>query len=154
MGDPEQEHGALTEQPEQPAEELEEITERRIQRVIATHLAHYSGPMPPPSFLAEYEKLVPGAAKAIVDEFVANGAHVRKMDTKAIDYAKDEADKNRRVAAGIVILALAVVFVLALFGQKEVAIAVAVTTVGAVITGFLNRKPDAKEKAKDEQDSP
>jgi uncharacterized membrane protein len=40
----------------------------------------YSGPLPPPQQLAEFEQIVPGSAQAIFDEFQAQGPHRRRIE--------------------------------------------------------------------------
>ncbi len=41
----------------------------------------YSGPVPPPSFLVEYEKLVPGSAKKFLEATHIEAEHRRSLET-------------------------------------------------------------------------
>lgn len=107
---------------------------------------YHSGPMPSPKQLADYEKILPGLATEIRDEFLRNGRHVREMESKAMEYAKDDNDKNRRVAERLVWVSLTFSVVLALTGHDWVAGVIAASTVGAVITGFLNKRARAKKE--------
>lgn len=45
-----------------------------------TSLTTFSGPIPPPIFLAEYEKLVPGSAKRFLDEPHFEAEHRRALE--------------------------------------------------------------------------
>lgn len=45
----------------------------------------YSGPIPPAEELGEYNKVLPGAAKTIMDTFVAQSKHRRRMEKKSIN---------------------------------------------------------------------
>ncbi len=126
-----------------------ELLERmeNIARVVAvSEIRHerHSGPMPSPTQLAEYEKVLPGTATIIRDEFQANGAHVRTMESKAVEYTKQDNVDNRNVAERLVWAAMCSTVVLALTGHDWVAGTIAVSTVGAVVTGFLNKRRDPK----------
>lgn len=135
--------------PKKPDDIEPELLERieKIARVVAvSEIRHelHSGPMPSPMQLAEYEKVLPGTAKIIRDEFQANGTHVRTMESKAVEYTKHDNVDNRKIAERLVWAALGSTVVLALTGHDWVAGTIAVSTVGAVVTGFLNKRRDAK----------
>jgi cobalamin synthase len=49
--------------------------------------------------------------------------------------------QNRKTAERLVWASLVLILLLSVFGHEKAAIAVAVTTVAAVITGFLSKKP-------------
>lgn len=124
-------------------ERIEEVARLQAVSVVA-HESH-SGPMPPPKQLAHYEKVLPGTAQIIRDEFQANGAHVRHMEQRALEAQKDDNDQNRHVAERLVWGALISSFILALTGHEWVAGTIAVSTVGAVITGFLHQRKGTKQ---------
>lgn len=134
------------EAPDISPEILERIGE--VTREAVSVVAHefHSGPMPAPKQLAQYDSVLPGTAQIIRDEFQANGAHVRRMEERALEAQKDDNDQNRKVAERLVWGALIASFVLALLGQKEVAGVIAVSTVGAVITGFLRQRYEAQHE--------
>lgn len=132
--------------------ELHRLIEEETRSQLVAYFEHesHSGPMPSPRQLAMYDIALPGTAQVIRDEFQKNAEHVRASESKAIDYTKDDNDKNRRVAERLVWGSLASVVFLAGIGQSGVAIAVAATTVGAVITGFLQQRSRVgKEKSKE-----
>lgn len=122
-------------------ERMEEIA--RVVAVSEIRHERHSGPMPSPAQLAEYENVLPGTAKIIRDEFQANSAHVRVMESKAVEYTKQDNVDNRKVAERLVWAALGATVLLALTGHDWVAGTVAVSTVGAVVTGFLNKRSDS-----------
>lgn len=132
---------------------LEQIKEEaRVQAIsVVAHESH-SGPMPPPRQLAQYEEVLPGTAKIIRDEFQANGAHVRLVEMRAMELQKDDNDKNRTVAQQLVWGALVASVLLALADQQWVAGTIAVSTVGAVVTGFLNRRSTSSDQASSPSD--
>lgn len=127
---------------------LRELIHEESQRVLATLLqaeAH-SGPLPSPTQLSRYDELLPGTAQVIIDEYQANGAHVREMEALALRSQKDDNDRNRRVAERLVWASLLCVTGLAVSGHDTVAMVLAATTVGAIVTGFFAGKPATKNQ--------
>lgn len=139
----------ITEQDLQPIiPALRVLIKEEAQHAITTVMQSesHSGPIPSPAQLAKYDVVRPGTADVIVNEYQANSAHVRNMEKQALSALKSDNDLNRRVAERLVWGSLASVIGLALSGHDAVATAVAITTVGAVIAGFLTgRKPATEE---------
>lgn len=133
--------------------ELLERVEAEARRVAISIINHeqHSGPMPSPKQFKEYDSALPGTAQIIRDEFQANGLHVRESEKRALEANIEDVRENRKTAERLVWGSLAFVLILALSGHENVAIAVAVSTVAAVITGFL-KKPSAKPEAPSPQD--
>lgn len=52
------------------------------KREMVAHLEMYSGPIPHPSILKGYEELDAGAAKAIIENGLAESDHRRNLETK------------------------------------------------------------------------
>lgn len=48
----------------------------------------YSGPIPAPHFLKEYDEMDPGAAKQIIDNGVEESHHRRQMESRILDMNK------------------------------------------------------------------
>lgn len=132
-----------------------ELLERleKIEGVVAvSEVLHerHSGPMPSPKQLAEYDKVLPGTAKIIREEFQANGGHVRTMEARAVEYHKHDNVENRKIAERLIWAALAATVLLALAGHDWVAGTIAVSTVGAVVTGFLNKRMETRDAKKED----
>lgn len=123
--------------------ELLERVEEVARSTAVTTVRHemHAGPMPAPRQLAEYDAVLPGTAIIIRDEFQANGRHVRSMEERAQTALIENDRQNRHTAERLVWASLFLILALAALGHDKVAIAVAVTTVVAVITGFLRRRP-------------
>ncbi|MDI9349272.1 MAG: DUF2335 domain-containing protein [Candidatus Symbiobacter sp.] len=61
-----------------------------IQFFGVTEIAYietWSGPLPPPYYLSEYEKFSPGFAQKVMEEFVNERHHQRSMDILGINRA-------------------------------------------------------------------
>ncbi len=130
--------------------EVTTAIQSEIRRAISIYQESYSGPMPKPEHLERYDKVVPGAAKDIVEEFKANGAHIRKMETLATEGTIAKNKRGQNMAFLLVIIGLVVVTYLAINGQPAVAIVIAGTLLVAVITGFLVNKPMLPSSAQDD----
>lgn len=122
-----------------------EAQARTVAMTVIKHEMH-SGPLPSPKLFAEYDAVLPGTALSIRNAFEKNGEHVRNMESQAIAAHVANDIANRKVAERLVWASLGLIGLLAITGHESVAIAVAVTTVIAVITGFLNNKASASEK--------
>lgn len=135
--------------------ELLRLIEEKTRSQIVSYFGHesHSGPMPSPRQLAMYDAALPGTAQVIRDEFQKNAEHIRTSESKILDYTRDDNIQNRRVAERLVWGALVSIVLLAWIGQPKVAIAVAVTTVGAVITGFLQQRSKANKAKSKRSDS-
>ncbi len=132
-------------------EKVEE-TARRVAVSVVKHEMH-SGPMPAPKHTREYDAALPGTALIIRDEFQANGKHVRDSEQRALEATIEDNKQNRRTAERLVWGSLALILVLALADHERVAIAISLTTVAAVITGFLKKrtsKPSTETQESDE----
>ena len=100
-----------------------EILEKAISdEVVVTSVSRrYSGPLPPAQALSDYEKLMPGCGKIIIDNFAANGAHRREREKRGQHYAMLS-----------LFLILAVILGCAYVGESWIGSAVAVTGLGGL----------------------
>lgn len=64
--------------------ENEKQAEQVKQVVVEAIRSEFSGPMPPPSILSGYEKILPGAADRILSMAEKQSAHRQKMEEKMI----------------------------------------------------------------------
>jgi len=134
------------------ADGLTPAAEKAILSEIKTLLVsrQFSGPMPPPECLHQYDQIVPGAAREIIDEFRANGAHQRTMDQAVLEAASTRDTRGQWMACSLVLLGFILIMSLAYTGHDGVAIAVAVSLLGAVAANFLQgKKSESSQPAKD-----
>lgn len=133
-------------------EALQSLVKKEATRAAVSVVRHemHSGPMPSPEQLAMYDAALPGTALIIRDEFQANGAHIRDMEKRALEAAKDDNDRNRWAALILVLFSLTSSVVLAITGHDWVAGIIAASTVTAVITGFL-RSSGGRGKSNDQE---
>lgn len=65
------------------------------------HVEMFSGPLPPPSMLKEYEKIVPGSGKKIIDSGLEESNFRRDFNNKNLDAIVSQ-DKRRDWMAFII----------------------------------------------------
>lgn len=122
--------------------------EERVGQIIMTAIREesFSGPMPHPEHLERYDKIVPGSAKLILDEFRENGGHQRLVETRGLDAAISRDRRSQWMAFLLVVAGFGLILYLALNSHDVVASVVASTLLGAVITGFLTKRTAQKGK--------
>jgi uncharacterized membrane protein len=61
----------------------EDASTNREQRPTIVH-QHFSGPLPPPAVLKQYDDVAPGAAERIIKKFESQTAHRIKLETMVV----------------------------------------------------------------------
>jgi len=134
---------------------LDRIVEQKVQ--IAMRMESYRGPMPSPEYMAQYDKIVPGCARMIADEFQANSKHSRNMDLLGINGMIRRDTRAQWMAFVLVLFGFGLIWELASTGKEKTAIAVATALLGSIVIAFLTghgpwgSKKDEPEK---EDESP
>lgn len=135
---------------------IEPKLEKIVERKVEMHLAHYQGPMPPPMLLEQYDKIVPGCAKMIVDEFQANSKHSRHIEILGITGMIRKDVRAQWMAFVLVIIGFFLIWELATSGNERSAIAVATMLLGSIALAFLtghvpfkkgDKQPEGSEDA-------
>jgi uncharacterized membrane protein len=77
-------------------EDLPPDTQEKVRRFISMS---YTGPIPPPWMLGQFNKVEPGAAKQILDDAHAEHLHRREMEKADFEHARDMG--RRQLAAAV-----------------------------------------------------
>lgn len=147
----------VSQQSEARAPEGQAVTGQEIRGALVAQQQTFAGPMPPPEYLKQYDQIVPGAAKDIVTEFLANGAHERDLDRLVLESIKNQNLRSQWMAFSLVLVGFMLIMGLAFTGHDAVAGIVAGTLLGAIITGFLTGNldmPKHRDKSPISQPSP
>lgn len=83
-----------------------EDSDERSPTIIAHQSVEYSGPLPPPQILAQYEQIVPGSARRMVDQWEAASVHERNLESgalKTVQHTQKWAPVFRLVTVAIII---------------------------------------------------
>lgn len=116
------------------------------RRVFAA--SSFSGPLPPPESLGEYDAVLPGLAREIVDQWKGETAHrhrtideLRTTDREAMRLFHAAEKRGQRYALLAITLLLAVVVVSVALDRPSVGIA-GVIAGGAALVWSLRRRSD------------
>lgn len=112
----------------------------------------YEGPLPPPEILADFERIVPGCAEKIIDQFIVQGNHRMSLESYVIH--SDSRRANLGLISGLVLTltCLGGSFYIILQGYEVTGITAAITSlaalVGVFVYGSKSRKDERIEKTK------
>jgi len=121
------------------------LREPQQNRVVMTQVTHRSGPLPDPQTLAEYDRVVPGAAERILVMAERQQAHRQNLEAADLQAAVLFAKRGQWMALCITVLAFVVGSSLAFVGQTTVASILFGTVIVAVVGAFLGSKSIAKK---------
>ncbi len=66
-------------------QQLQKQNNSSLNRQVSVQLESFSGPLPPPQILSDYERIVPGSAAKILDMAVSQSEHRKSLETKVIN---------------------------------------------------------------------
>jgi len=116
---------------------------------------HFSGPLPHPSILEGYEKILPGSADRIIRMTEEQSSHRRQLETKVID--SDVKNSKLGLWFGLIIgiVALIGATVMVVMGQgiagSFVALLYIASLVGTFVYGSQRKKIPSKSEEKDRE---
>ena len=130
-----------------PARQEAEAGEQGGVSVVRREEALWQGPLPPPSALEEFKRLVPDAPERIFQQWEAEAAHRRAYEQRALKGTIARDRRGQWAAISFAMSALA----LAAFGvwmrEPWVAGIVGFGTIAAVVGAFLYDRRAAQSKA-------
>ncbi len=78
----------------------------------------FSGPIPPPEFLKQYEFLVPGIAKRFLEEPLSEAKHRRALEQKMVDEKIRLSRKGQWMAFSLALLSIIAAFIAIFLGYS------------------------------------
>lgn len=122
--------------------ELELSDSEQVKRVIAEVIqSEFSGPIPPPSIIAGYEEVVPGAADRIIKMAEIQAAHRQSMEK--IEVKTEARDSLLGILFAFILgIGSIIACIVVVLTVRENAGAIAgsllgVTGIGSIVTAFL-----------------
>lgn len=106
----------------------------------------FAGPLPPPAILAEYDRIVPGCAEKIIDQFIEQGNHRRSLESKVIDHEINQSTRGLYTGGGLATLALAIGAYAVYLGQEWGGFATIFTSIGSLVGIFIYGTRARKEE--------
>jgi len=126
----------------------------------------FSGPLPPPDILREYDGIVPGAAKNIVQSFIKEGDHRRSLQSRETsmceEWAREDVQLQKRGQIfGFILGTLGIGggLVVAAIGAPAAGAIVSSSAVAAIVIAFVRQRqmkslgPDENEAGDKKDDS-
>lgn len=110
-------------------------TERRT--VVAIQHTSWEGPFPPPQIIEEFERIVPGAAKQIIDEWQIEAAHRRVFERRSLMFEGLERIGGRVLAFVFALAALGVAVYLATIGAEWAGGLIGTGTIASVVASMV-----------------
>lgn len=99
----------------------------------------YEGPIPPPGLLREFDELVPGSAKQIIDNAHAQSEHRRAMERGILDHESRSTSRGQWFAFLIALSILAISVFLISQGKSLEGLALLAVEVGGIIFAFVKK---------------
>ncbi len=75
----------LTAKPKNTVKPTEEMNGIPSSSLKSSEISYFQGPIPPPHFLAEYERIVPGIAERFLNEPHIEAEHRRSLEQKGLE---------------------------------------------------------------------
>ena len=127
-----------------PPEKREEVTETLVS-VITGSL--YSGPIPPPEMLKQYDEIYPGLSKEIVNTAFSQTKHRHEIEKIVVPAEINRMKRGQYFGLTIAVLGLLLSGLLAYLGHDTVAGIIGSTTlVGLVSVFVIGKKWSQKQK--------
>lgn len=101
-----------------------------ISKVVELTLMVFGGPIPPPSFLAAYDKVVPGLAQRIIGWTEQQRDHRQALERQRVDGSERRMNRGQIIGASVAILGLPLAALVGIFGHPFVASVIAIVSVG------------------------
>ena len=140
---------------QQPTKRREDPQAESVQ-ITETILRHTKGPIPSPESLAEYDKVVPGAALRIIEMAEAQAKHRREMERTQMEanvgvarYSLHLDSRGQMFGFGIAISGLIAAVIIVYLVPNGYGVTAAAAIGGAPLAGLIyaymhGRKPDPK----------
>ncbi|MBU1701432.1 MAG: DUF2335 domain-containing protein [Candidatus Eisenbacteria bacterium] len=113
-------------------------SKRGQEVVVATFTGkHFTGPIPPPEMLADYEKLLPGAADRILGMAEEQSRHRRGLESSVVTSNNQLAKWGQRMGFFLALVVFSGSLVLLYQGKSTTGLATLITTLGSLVTVFV-----------------
>jgi len=114
----------------------EEIGVRSDDAKLLRVLAQFSGPMPPPSMVLEYDQIYPGAAAKFIDNVLQESTHRRELQRLQISGAESRLNRGQLFGFLFAAIGVSAAIGLPLYNSDLVYVAIAILFVTAGVSGL------------------
>lgn len=120
---------------ESAALEHADASQRELGPVIA--VTRFSGPLPPPQILEEYNRIVPGSANRILAMAEKQAAHRRMLESQSL--SSGVRNSHLGLISGLLVGLGGIVAatVIAIFGHPQAGVGMGFLTLGSLVSVFV-----------------
>ena len=111
-----------------------------INKQLAQVSQSYSGPIPPPQILEEFERIIPGAAERILHMAEENGKHQREMERSALNMVADTTRRGQRYGLLIGLTAFVTCIIALWLGSEGTAMTIGGVTIVGLVAVFVTSR--------------
>ncbi|HEY4520955.1 MAG TPA: DUF2335 domain-containing protein [Candidatus Paceibacterota bacterium] len=130
---------------------LSEQNKNSEARGMLVQHQEFSGPLPPPEVLRQFDQVVPGAAERIIKMAEQQFAHRTELEKKVIDSDIRQSTQGQVLGFTIAIVGLLVSAIISIYGSELVGGFIGVGTlaslVGVFMYGSRARREERQNKA-------
>ncbi len=108
--------------------------------------AGWSGPLPPPAVLDEFNRIVPGCAERIFAQFEAEGAHRRELERRKSKFLVRDVHIGQILAGLFALSGLGVAALAIVYDKPWAATIIGGGTIAPIVYAFLRQTWTPKEK--------
>ena len=119
-----------------------------IQHTQVVSHQEWSGPLPPPAVIDEFNRIVPGAAERIFSQFEAEGAHRRELEQRQSRFAVRDSHIGQFLAGMFAMGGLSVSALAIWYDKPWAATIIGGGTIAPIVFAFL-RQAWSQGKGKD-----
>lgn len=120
-----------------PAPSQDDETNQASEHTLIS--AKWSAPLPPPSALAEFDRVVPGSAARIIDEFEAEARHRRELERRQASFIIRDVHIGQALAALFAVSGLGVAALAIWLGHPVTATILGGGTIAPIVYAFLRQ---------------
>ena len=139
---------------EKEAEELAELLDglpdekkAKVMAIVHTERSVFSGPLPHPDLLKDYEEAQPGAANIIINMATKEQDHRHHMEDDMLKQRSRKQNRGQMYGCGLAVFFALVAFAMTLTGHETVAgVVFGTTIIGVLIIYVLGVVPEVMKK--------
>lgn len=147
---------ALNLLPEEHRETFRAALREEIQivheTVQETVMERFSGPLPPPHILKEFNDVIPGCAEAILQMTVDQGEHRRKLETFVVENQNRQSGRGQILGFVLALFVMLVCGFLIYTGHEVSGAVLGIGDLTALVSVFVLGRRDQKKDLKDKED--
>jgi uncharacterized membrane protein len=117
------------------------LPQQKVQQIAISIARSFSGPLPHPDILAEYERILPGCAHRIMTAFENQSRHRMSLESHAVQEQLSQSGRGQILGGIIVFASLGIAAWMGFLGHEVLAGTLGTTTVVSLATiYFLGKK--------------